>query len=211
MQANANVILVYFYHWSILQSVSNWYSYKLLIYIICQMAKINSKNTKSKYWNFKKPYTWHFRKLFSSFYTCQCRHIYDILIHWLIFVHLLIAELWRFSHVACKYKSDWPNKLRWPSLRPCSQPAWPLSLKECKLWSFPKSQNISFLTLYCCSFSLGCTTMQSHVHGNAWCTENQQQNGDIDHVGRIPRWSENTRGIPEFGSFKVNDITRSRR
>lgn len=38
---------------------------------------------------------------------------------------------------------------------------------------------------------------QSHVHGNAWCSKDQQQNCNIDYARCIPRWSKNSWGIPQ--------------
>lgn len=42
--------------------------------------------------------------------------------------------------------------------------------------------------------------IQAHVHGDAWRPEDQQQNGNIDHAGRLPRRPEDTRGIPQPGA-----------
>ena len=43
----------------------------------------------------------------------------------------------------------------------------------------------------------GCwRVFQTHVHGDAWRAEAEQQDGDEHHAGRVPRRPQNTRGVP---------------
>lgn len=47
-------------------------------------------------------------------------------------------------------------------------------------------------------------TLQAHVYGDEGRAEDQQQDSDLDDVGRVPRRSEDPRGVPEFGAQQVN-------
>lgn len=38
------------------------------------------------------------------------------------------------------------------------------------------------------------------MHGDARRPEDQQQNGNVHHAGRVPRRSEDTRGVPQPGA-----------
>lgn len=44
---------------------------------------------------------------------------------------------------------------------------------------------------------------QSHVHGNAWGSEDKQQNCNIDDVGCLPRRSKNPWRIPKFSQYEI--------
>lgn len=41
------------------------------------------------------------------------------------------------------------------------------------------------------------------MHGDARCSEDQQQDGDIDYAGSVPRRPEDARGVPQPGALQV--------
>lgn len=53
-------------------------------------------------------------------------------------------------------------------------------------------------------------TLQTHVHGHARRTEDQQQDSDLDDAGRVSGRSEDPRGVPEPGAQQVNGRDASR-
>lgn len=47
---------------------------------------------------------------------------------------------------------------------------------------------------------------QSHVHGHARSTEDQQQDGDLDYAGRFPRGPKDERGVPESCQLQMRFV-----
>lgn len=51
--------------------------------------------------------------------------------------------------------------------------------------------------------SRGVCMLQAHVHGHAWCAENEQPHHHQCHAGRVPWGPQNPRGVPVLGQKQL--------
>ena len=45
------------------------------------------------------------------------------------------------------------------------------------------------------------------MHGDAWSSEDKQQNGDVDNAGGVPGRPKDTRGVPQPSTFQVKSLS----